>query len=79
MPIDLFFGIRSITTLRCPFIAQKTTEANPFQLVDTVPLALDHYGRSLLLPISMYPEGQIRRPHFDATQEPELRLCKKQF
>lgn len=27
----------------------------------------------------MYLEGQIRRPHFDATQEPELRLYKKQF
>ena len=27
----------------------------------------------------MYPRGQIRRPHFDATQEPELHLCKKQF
>jgi hypothetical protein len=27
----------------------------------------------------MYSGGQIRRPHFDATQEPELRLCQKQF
>ena len=26
--------------------------------------------------VSMYC---FRRPHFDATQEPELHLCKKQF
>jgi len=78
--------------LRRSVRSDEHTEAKRFFPVGgTSQLSLDHYGvffslraltfeRALLLLLFYAPWGkQIRRPHFDAAQTSELRLCEKHF